>query len=262
MNEATPSSKLKNAVHGGGSAASRYFAVTYGPMPRWKAVLMEMVTLCLCGVPGALGLLLRGKLYRPFFAEFGRGVVIGRNVAFRHSCKIRLGEGVVLDDNSVVDAKGEANRGVTLESGVYIGRNTIVYCKGGDITLGSDVSLSANCIVFSSNKLTMKRGTMVGAYSYLLSGGEYDYQSPLPFSMQTGMETQGPLEIGSDCWLGARVTVLDGASIGDHCVLGAGAVVTHAVPPNSLAVGVPARVVGAVPERSRVAETPHTKSGI
>ncbi len=78
MNTADSSGKLKSSLRGGGSAATKYFALTYGPMPRWKAVLMEMATTLFCGVPGALGLLLRSKLYRPFFSEFGRGVVIGR----------------------------------------------------------------------------------------------------------------------------------------------------------------------------------------
>ena len=45
---------------------------------------------------------------------------------------------------------------------------------------------------------------------------------------------------------GAHVTVVDGASVGDHCVVGAGAVVTKPLPPNSLAVGVPARVVRSI----------------
>lgn len=255
MNTVTSSGKLKSTLRGSGSAATKYFALTYGPLPRWKAIVMEIATTLFCGVPGALGLLLRSKIYRPFFAEFGRGVVIGRNVTFRHPSKIRLGDGVVLDDNSVVDAKGGDESGISLGKNVYIGRNTIIYCKGGEIVIGEDVNFSANCIVFSSNKLTMNPGTMVGAYSYLLSGGEYDYKTGVPFTAQAGMETVGPLEIGSDCWLGARVTVLDGASVGDRCVLGAGAVVTHAIPKNSLAVGVPAKVVGAVPERGCV-ETP------
>ena len=247
MNSEAHTGKLKDAMRGGGSAASKYFAITYGPMPRWKAVCMELATLCLSGIPGALGLFLRGRLYRPFFAAFGRNVAIGRNVVFRHPGKIKIGDGVVIDDQAVVDAKGEGNAGVEIGSGVYIGRNTIVYCKGGDIALGRDVNLSANCVVFSSNRLEMKPGTMVGAFSYLLSGGEYDYRSPTPFSRQSGMETKGPLEIGAGCWLGARVTVLDGATVGDRCVVGAGAVVTRPLPPLSLAVGVPAKVVGSVP---------------
>ncbi len=250
MNKEASSGKLKSTLHGGGSSAAKYFSLTYGPMPRWKAILMEVTTTLFCGVPGALGLLLRSKLYRPFFGACGRGVVIGRNVTFRHPSKIRLGAGVVLDDNCVVDAKGGAGSGISLGKNVYIGRNTIVYCKGGEIEIDDDVNFSSNCIVFSSNKLSMKPGTMVGAYSYLLSGGEYDYKTGVPFTAQAGMETVGPLEIGAGCWFGARVTVLDGACIGDRCVLGAGAVVTRPLPANSLAVGVPAKMVGTVPVES------------
>jgi acetyltransferase-like isoleucine patch superfamily enzyme len=50
--------------------------------------------------------------------------------------------------------------------------------------------------------------------------------------------------IGRDVWLGARVIVLAGVTIGDGCVIGAGSVVTRSLPPNSIAVGAPARVVG------------------
>jgi acetyltransferase-like isoleucine patch superfamily enzyme len=89
----------------------------------------------------------------------------------------------------------------------------------------------------------MEASSVLGAYSYLLSGGEYDYtDTDTKFVDQTGMETKGELVIGSNCWLGARVTVIDAACVGDHCVIGAGSVVTRLIPANSLAFGVPARV--------------------
>ena len=240
--EAT-AAKLKGVRGGGGSAARKYFDLTYGPMPRWKAVLMELAVLFLSGVPGALGLFLRSKLYRPFFGECGRGVAIGRHVTLRHPSKIFLGDGVVLDDNCVVDAKGSGNAGVAIGAGAYVGRNTIVYCKGGDISIGKGASLSADCIVFSSNRLSLGAGTMVGSFSYLLSGGEYDWRSPVPFAEQSGMETKGPLEIGANCWIGAHVTVLDAACIGPGTTVGAGAVVASPLPAGCLALGVPAKPV-------------------
>ena len=183
------------------------------------------------------------KLYPVLFKSCGRKVVFGKNVTIRHPHKIVLGDGVVLDDNCVVDAKGADNRGIVLGDRVYVGRNTIIYCKNGDISIDENVSFSANCIVFSSNELTLKKNSVVAAFSYLLSGGEYDLDDATPVALQPGTCTKGPLQIGEDCWIGAGAKVLDGASLGDHCVIGAGSVVNRPIPANSIAVGVPARVV-------------------
>ena len=186
---------------------------------------------------------LRMKLYPALFKSCGRKAVFGKNVTIRHPHKIALGDGVVLDDGSVVDAKGSTNAGIVLGDRVYVGRNTIVYCKNGDIEIGENVSFSANCMVFSSNRVAMKKNSVVAGYVYLLSGGEYDLDDPTPLALQKGTCTKGPLEIGEDCWLGAGAKVLDGASIGDRSAIGAGAVVNKPIPANSIAVGVPARVV-------------------
>jgi acetyltransferase-like isoleucine patch superfamily enzyme len=228
---------------GGGSAFDKYRRLMYGDRSLGYVVGAELLQLFLQGLPGALGIVLRKTFYPALFKSAGRGCVFGRNITLRHAHKISLGEGVILDDNSVVDAKGESNAGVQIGDGVYIGRNTIVYCKNGDITLGDGVNISANCQIFSSNKLTLGANTVVGAFSYFLSGGEYDYASSTPFAQQSGQETKGPLTIGANCWFGANVTVTDAANVGEHCVIGAGAVVVKPVPANSIAVGIPARVV-------------------
>jgi acetyltransferase-like isoleucine patch superfamily enzyme len=58
--------------------------------------------------------------------------------------------------------------------------------------------------------------------------------------------------VGASVWLGANVIVLPGVTIGDGCIVGAGSVVVHSIPPNSVAVGSPARIVGtrsSAPER-------------
>lgn len=245
---ATGGAKLKDAL-GASSAVAAYFSVTYGPMARWKAALFELVQLLVSGIPGALGYALRGVIYPFFLGACGRKVLFGRHLTLRHPSKIRLGDNVVLDDRSTLDAKGETNCGIELGRGVFVGRNTTIYCKNGDIRICDNASLSANCIVFSSNDLEIGCGTMIGSFSYLLSGGEYDYASAVPYCRQSGMETKGPLRVGDDCWLGAHVTVLDAASIGDGSVVAAGAVVVSPLPPHVLAMGVPAKIAKALPVR-------------
>ncbi|MGA0368013.1 MAG: acyltransferase [Kiritimatiellia bacterium] len=227
----------------GGGAFAKYRKYYYGDQSLGRLILSELLSFLIGSMPGAAGLFLRMKLYPRLFGSCGRKVVFGRNLTLRHAHKIFLGDQVVIDDNVVLDAKGESNQGIRIGDGVYIGRNSIVYCKGGDLELGKRVNISSNCQIFSSNQLRIGDGTMIGAYSYLLSGGEYDRHSGVPYADQSGMETQGPLQIGANCWLGARVTVLDAASVGDHCVLAAGAVVTQSFPDHSLLGGVPARLL-------------------
>lgn len=234
--------KFKESA-GGAGAFSKYRTLYYGEMSLGKVLLSELVITLFGWVPGVLGLGLRSIFYRPMFARIGRKVVFGRGVTIRHPHKIELGDNVVIDDNCVIDAKGDGNKGLSIGNDVYIGRNSIVYCKGGDIRIEDKANISSNCQIFSSNSITIGGGCMIGAYSYFLSGGEYDYSDPTPFSEQSGMVTRGALTIGSDCWLGARVTVLDAACIGDRCVIAAGAVVNKPIEPRSIAAGVPAKTI-------------------
>ena len=240
--------KVRTSLHGGNRRGFRkYRELCYGNVPLWQALKAELLFALMGSMSGAAGLYLRSKFYPTLFGNAGDRILIGRNVTFRHLKTIRMGSNVIIDDNCVIDAKGEDNNGITIGDNVFIGRNTIVYCKNGDIRLEKGVNISSFCTVFSSNSLTVMEDTMIGGYSYLLSGGEYDYgDKETKFADQSGMKTRGELVVGRNCWLGARVTILDGASVGDHCVIGAGAVVSRPIPADRLAVGVPARVVKSI----------------
>src|SRR5262249_16902307 len=155
------------------------------------------------GMPGALGIWLRGKLYRRLLGAVGRNAIFGRSVTFRHPRKIRLGDGVVLDDHCMLDAKGAANRGITLGDGVFVGSNSILVCKDGDIEIERGVNISYFCEIFSSNRVTVGAKSAIAAYCYLMSGGAYDYESPLPPADQEQFASEGPLVVGPGCWLGA-----------------------------------------------------------
>lgn len=58
-----------------------------------------------------------------------------------------------------------------------------------------------------------------------------------------------PIKIGKNCWLAGNVTVIGGVTIGEGCVIGAGSVVTRDIPPNSLAVGNPCRVLRQITDK-------------
>jgi len=175
--ETGTSVKVKNALQGDSKPGFRkYRDLCHGNTPLCHVLKAELLFALLGPMPGPAGIFLRSKLYPSLFGSADGHLLIGRNVVFRHMKKIRMGSNVIISDNCVIDAKGEDNDGITIGDSVFIGRNTIVYCKNGDIDLKASVNVSSFCTVFSSNKLTIGEGTMVAGYSYLLSGGEYDYE--------------------------------------------------------------------------------------
>ena len=101
-------------------------------------------------VPGALGLFLRSKLYPLILGRVGRNVAFGCNVVLRHPHKIEIDDNVVIDDQCCLDAKGTTNRGISIKRGVFLGRNTILSCKNGDIVLDEDANIGFNVEVFSA----------------------------------------------------------------------------------------------------------------
>ncbi len=240
-------SKVSSITKNGGGAWSRYRALLYGDMPWHRVLWAELVMILFSSLGGAPGLWLRSRCYRTLLGAVGANTVFGRNGTIRHHGKIKVGANVIVDDHCLIDAKGSNNRGICLGDNVYVGRNTSIYCKNGDITVGDRVNISSLCTIMSANSITIGEDTVIGAYSYLLSGGEYDYRSEVPFARQSGMHSRGPLSIGKNCWIGTRVTILDAASVGDHCVIGAGSLVTRPIPDHSLALGTPAKVIRTFP---------------
>jgi len=224
------------------SARQKYAALVVG-RSGWGALIHhEAVTLLSQHVPGALGFALRKALYPSLLGACGRNVVFGQNVVLRHPGKIRIGDNVVIDDNCLLDAKGETNRGITLGSGVFIGRNTILSCKNGDIAIEDGANIGFNCEVFSASRVRVGAGTLLAAYCYLI-GGDHDFSDPdVPVLDQT--RTSAGIDVGEGAWLGAGAKILDGVTLGNRSVVGAGAVVRHAVPDGAIAVGIPARIVG------------------
>lgn len=72
----------------------------------------------------------------------------------------------------------------------------------------------------------------------------------------TDKEYAKPITIGDNCWIAGNVTVCGGVTIGEGCVIGAGSVVTRDIPPNSLAVGVPCRVIREITEEDSLENHP------
>jgi acetyltransferase-like isoleucine patch superfamily enzyme len=234
-------SRIQDELFSSRSPRDKYVSLVVG-RPGLAALLKYEFVIGLAQArAGALGLVLRKRLYRWLLGSCGQNVVFGQNVVLRHPHKIHIGNNVVIDDNCLLDAKGKGNGGIRIGDGVFVGRNSILSCKDGDIELGDGANIGFNCEVFSASRVTIGAGVLMAAYGYVI-GGDHDFSDPTK-SVLDQTRTSSGVTIGDGAWLGAGAKVLDGVTVGSCAVIGAGAVVREAVPARAVAVGVPARVV-------------------
>jgi acetyltransferase-like isoleucine patch superfamily enzyme len=131
------------------------------------------------------------------------------------------------------------------------------------LTLAPGARIAPNVSIRNGERIAIGAGTHVGERAYLWAGdshgritiGEHCRLGPEVFvsASDYGLRPdeliayqerhERDVEIGNDVWLGARVFVGAGVRIGDGCVVSAGSVVARSLPPGSIAVGVPARIV-------------------
>ena len=225
----------------GTSARQKYAALVVGRPGLGALLKYELVVMLTQARAGAIGLALRKALYPLLLGSCGRNVVFGQNVVLRHPHKIHIGSNVVVDDNCLLDAKGESNRGIRIGSGVFVGRNTILSCKNGDIELADGANIGFNCEVFSASRVRIGAGVLMAAYSYVI-GGDHDFSDPAA-AVLSQPRTSAGVDVGDGAWIGAGAKILDGVTIGERAIVGAAAVVRESVPALAVTVGIPARVV-------------------
>lgn len=110
---------------------------------------------------------------------------------------------------------------------------------GAQIRLGKNFFSNFGLTVLDEAEVTFGDNCFIGPNVSIYTA----CHSTDPAERNSGREWARPVHIGNDCWIGGSVTILPGVSIGDGCTIGAGSVVTKDIPPLSVAVGNPARVV-------------------
>jgi acetyltransferase-like isoleucine patch superfamily enzyme len=158
------------------------------------------------------------------------GVELGMEPLLGPALDFRLGHRDGRDGHIVI-----GNR-VRLEAGA------VFHAFGGSIELGHDVFIGPHAVIYGHGGVSIGDETLVAMHCCIMSS---EHSVPDETNVVRRLpDIFLPTTIGRGVWLGAGAKILGGVTIGEGSVVGAGAVVTRDLPPFSIAVGVPARVVG------------------
>lgn len=188
--------------------------------------------------------LLRGVLHGIFINKKSRLIFIGKKANIQHRHMLFLDRGCYIGDYSYLNCLSTG--------GVHLGRNVTIR-EFGWVQLTSELHNPGDTLIIGQR-------TYIGPYSRIGAGGrviigEYcqlgtgvsivaeNHRFASDLRIYDQPVTREGVVIGNDCWIGNNVTILDGVAIGDGCVIGAGSLVNKSLPPNTVAAGVPAKVI-------------------
>lgn len=194
--------------------------------------------------PGGMGIFLRSIFYKLIFMSMGRRVFIEHGVTVRCPNKIIADDSVFIEHSSSLIAASKRNVSIHLKEGVNIGIDSILYtyAQDGHIVVGENSRVSHKVQILAHSRIEIGKNVLIGGFSYISSSAHIFTDTKKPI-IEQGYSAKG-IKIGDDVWIGAHVNILDGVEIGRGSVIGAGAVVNQDIPEYSIAVGVPAQVVG------------------
>ena len=165
---------------------------------------------------------LREKFWQVLYFTFARWLPISYHCNFARCLRVFFARRIT---KGRIGKHAHVEKGAQFNANVSVGKYSDlgVRCQiNGPVTIGDYVMMGPECIIYTQNHKID------------------DLSLPM---QQAGFAEVKPVTIGNDVWIGSRVTILPGVTIGDGCVIGASAVVSKDIPPYSVAVGNPIRIV-------------------
>ena len=145
-----------------------------------------------------------------------------------------LGRGVVIEHR-------QGYGRIRLGAWVHIGDANRIRCHEGTLSIGDKVVLGRDNTINAYLDVAIEPEALISDWVYIC---DFDHRSD---DLGTSIRSQGivkaPVRIGRGVWVGVKASILRGADIGEHSIVGAHAVVRGAVPPFAVVAGVPARIV-------------------
>ncbi len=198
--------------------------------------------------------LLRLLLSKTFSLLYGmirmrtlKKVFIHPSAVLKCTKKIKVGRNFSVARNCYLDAL--SSEGLICGDNVSLGYQTHIELTGslrqlgGAMRVGNNVGLGSHGHYGSgAGQIEIGDDTIFGNY-VSIHAENHKYDDPLVPIRKQGVYSKGGVKIGKNCWIGAKVTFLDGSELGDNCIVAAGAVVRGKFPSNVLIGGLPAKII-------------------
>ena len=218
-----------------------YLSAQSTSLPRY---IVEQTIMGLLGwIPGLVGIGLRALAYKLIVSSDGLPLV-EHGVRLAQPANIYLGRGVYLDTNVYLHACPD---GIRIGAGTTIMHGSMLHVFNFRDLPHAGITIGENCFIGELNVMRGQGGITLGDKVFtgpmvqILAVNHVFADPDVPIADQ-GITAQG-IVIEDDVWLGASAIVVDGVRVGRGSVVGAGSVVTRDLPPYSVAVGSPAKVV-------------------
>jgi acetyltransferase-like isoleucine patch superfamily enzyme len=178
-------------------------------------------------------------LKNPKWAMFSPGVRFFNLPKISWGKFLKLGRGVYI---SALAKKGiELGRNVSIGDYSRIIVSTSMNNVGGFIKIGNNVGIGEFAYLGGAGGLEIGDDSIVGQYFSCHPENHKFSSQELAIRLQ-GVTRQG-IKIGNNCWIGSKVTILDGVQIGNGCIIAAGSVITKSFADNVIIAGVPAKII-------------------
>ena len=191
-----------------------------------------------------MGYLFRGlKVF--FLIRKPKGMMLGKGVTFFNSSKIKWGKFLRLGNQVYVSALSK--NGIQFGNNVSIGAFSRVIVStslndiGDKIVIGNNVGIGEFAYLGGAGGLEIGDECIVGQY-LSCHPENHNYDNITISIRHQGVSRKG-IKIGKNCWIGSKVTILDGVEIGAGSIIAAGSVVTKSFDENSIIGGVPAKLL-------------------
>ena len=172
-------------------------------------------------------------------------IFLGKKCVIKNKSNIIFGKNITIEKYTTID--GYASNKIKFGNGTKIGAYSLITCTSHMSKYGKGITIGTNSAIGQFSEFGAAGGIEIGndviMGSYISFHSEnHNFNDKTKLFREQGVTNKG-IKLGNNIWVGAKVTFLDGSTVGNNCVIAAGAVVNGVFPDNVVIGGVPAKIL-------------------